>query len=165
MKYHVTIDERTFEVDLSEDVPRVDGDPIDARLERVGTTPVWHLQTGSESHPLLCIPGSRKGSWRISIGSRAVDVDVLDERSRMIREMSGVAEGVAEQVIAAPMPGLIVEVPVSPGQQIQAGDSVVVIEAMKMENELRASSDGVVARVEVRPGQAVEKGAILVVLE
>ncbi|HJP60192.1 MAG TPA: acetyl-CoA carboxylase biotin carboxyl carrier protein subunit, partial [Gemmatimonadaceae bacterium] len=67
--------------------------------------------------------------------------------------------------IVAPMPGLIVRVNVAPGDAVEAGQGVVVMEAMKMENELRATGPGKVRSVEVAPGVAVEKGALLVALE
>jgi pyruvate carboxylase subunit B len=63
------------------------------------------------------------------------------------------------------MPGLIVRINVSPGDTVEAGQGVVVMEAMKMENELRATGPGKVRSVEVAPGVAVEKGALLVALE
>ena len=63
------------------------------------------------------------------------------------------------------MPGLIVRVTVAPGDAVEAGQGVVVMEAMKMENELRAVSAGRVKSVEVSPGAAVEKGTLLVALE
>jgi pyruvate carboxylase subunit B len=63
------------------------------------------------------------------------------------------------------MPGLIVRVNVSPGDHVQAGQGLVVMEAMKMENELRAAGNGTVSAVRVTPGKAVEKGTVLVELE
>jgi biotin carboxyl carrier protein len=60
------------------------------------------------------------------------------------------------------MPGLVVRINVEPGDPIRAGQPLVVMEAMKMENELRATSDGVVRAVRVQPGAAVEKGTVLV---
>jgi pyruvate carboxylase subunit B len=63
------------------------------------------------------------------------------------------------------MPGLIVRINVVPGDTVEAGQGVVVMEAMKMENELRATSAGKVRSVDVAPGTAVEKGALLVSLE
>jgi biotin carboxyl carrier protein len=65
----------------------------------------------------------------------------------------------------APMPGLVVRVAAVVGEPVQAGASLVVLEAMKMENELRASAAGVVQAVLVEPGQTVEKGQTLVELE
>jgi biotin carboxyl carrier protein len=63
------------------------------------------------------------------------------------------------------MPGLVVRVQVQPGENVAAGDSLVVLEAMKMENELKAGAPGVVKSVRVAPGEAVEKGQVLVEFE
>src|SRR5687767_15349352 len=67
--------------------------------------------------------------------------------------------------LAAPMPGMIVRLNVKEGDQVRVGQGLVVMEAMKMENELRAASDGVVKRVVASPGTAVEKGALLLEME
>jgi len=64
--------------------------------------------------------------------------------------------------LRAPMPGLIVRVEVEPGDAVKAGQGVVIMEAMKMENELHSERDGVVARVLVAAGEPVEKGAVLI---
>jgi biotin carboxyl carrier protein len=67
--------------------------------------------------------------------------------------------------ISAPMPGKIVRVAVEPGQSVAAGEPLVVMEAMKMENEIRAPREGTVKEIAVRAGQAVETGAVLAVLD
>jgi biotin carboxyl carrier protein len=88
---------------------------------------------------------------------------VLDERARHIRSLTGGGERArGPAVLKAPMPGLVVRVQVEAGQPVAAGAGVVVLEAMKMENELRAAAAGVVRIVRVRPGEAVEKGQVLV---
>ncbi|HJW48072.1 MAG TPA: acetyl-CoA carboxylase biotin carboxyl carrier protein subunit, partial [Candidatus Limnocylindria bacterium] len=74
------------------------------------------------------------------------------------------ARAVGPAPLVAPMPGLIVRVNVQVGDAVQPGAPVVVMEAMKMENELRAQTAGVVSAVRVQPGAAVEKGAVLVEL-
>jgi pyruvate carboxylase subunit B len=63
------------------------------------------------------------------------------------------------------MPGLVVRVSVEEGDRVEAGQSVVIVEAMKMENDLKAESGGVVAKVRVAAGEAVDKGAVLVEFE
>ncbi|HEX9393001.1 MAG TPA: biotin/lipoyl-containing protein, partial [Gemmatimonadales bacterium] len=68
-------------------------------------------------------------------------------------------------VVKAPMPGLVVRVEVQEGQRVEAGAGLVVVEAMKMENELRATRAGVVSRVHVKAGQTVDRGVPLVTLE
>jgi biotin carboxyl carrier protein len=94
------------------------------------------------------------------------DIEALDERTRAIRDLSAAnATPTGPAPVLAPMPGLIVRVNVRPGDVVEAGQGVIVMEAMKMENELRATSAGTVKRVEVTPGTAVEKGTLLVALE
>jgi len=91
---------------------------------------------------------------------------VVDERTRQIQTLTGGRVAAPPTgTIRAPMPGLVVRVAVEPGQQVDAGAGLVVVEAMKMENELRAPGAGVVAAVHVAPGQVVERGAALVTLE
>lgn len=71
----------------------------------------------------------------------------------------------AHQTIVAPMPGRIVRVLVAPGERVVARQAVVIVEAMKMENELRSPRDGIVKEVTVREGAAIEAGAVVVVIE
>ena len=94
------------------------------------------------------------------------EVEALDERSRAIRELAAATNGPSGPApLVAPMPGMIVRVNVGAGDQVQAGQGLVVMEAMKMENELRAAAAGKVKRVHVSPGTAVDKGALLLELE
>jgi biotin carboxyl carrier protein len=165
MRYFVTIGDRELEVDLTGDTPTVDGVPVHAELVAVPGTPVRHLLVDGRSHAFVAMPGNRRGRWQIALGAARLSVDAVDERMRAIREMTGGAEADTEKVVTAPMPGLVVKVEVEVGQQVKAGQGVVVVEAMKMENELKAPTDGTVARIEVQPGQTVDKGATLIVLE
>ncbi len=165
MRYQVAVGDRIVEVDLSGDVPLVDGQPVEATIESVGGGPLRHLIIEQDSHTLLALPGEGRGKWRLTIAGRPIEVEALDERTRAIRAMSGGVETEADRSIVAPMPGLVLQVHVEVGQAIVAGQGVIVVEAMKMENELKAPADGIVARVAVVPGQAVEKGAILLTLE
>jgi pyruvate carboxylase subunit B len=94
-----------------------------------------------------------------------VEVEVLDERTRHIQGLVGAGKTQAGGgTVKAPMPGLVVKVLVEPGAAVAPGQGLVVLEAMKMENEIKAVSGGVIESVAVKPGQAVEKGAPLVVI-
>ena len=89
-----------------------------------------------------------------------------DERSRRLnqaRKMPSLPAG--EMAVAAPIPGLVVKVLVAAGDAIEEGQPLVILEAMKMENEIRSMRPGVVKSVEVAPGQRVEQNAVLIVLE
>jgi pyruvate carboxylase subunit B len=93
-------------------------------------------------------------------------VEVLDERTRYIRSLTSSGDRQrAAPVLKAPMPGLVLRVQVTPGQRVLAGAGLVVLEAMKMENELKATAPAVVKTVRVQPGSAVEKGQVLLEFE
>jgi biotin carboxyl carrier protein len=165
VRYFVTVGDRTLVVDLSGGTPTVDGTPIDAELAAVPGTAVRHLLAENRSYALLAQQGDRRGEWDIAVRGERLSLDVVDERTHALREMTGGAAASTEKIVAAPMPGLVVRIEVEPGQAVKAGQGVVVVEAMKMENELKAPADGVVARIEVQAGQTVKKGATLLVLE
>jgi biotin carboxyl carrier protein len=165
MRYYVTIGERTFEVDLTGPAPAVDGRPVRAELIPIPRSPVRHLLLDGRSRTFVAQQGTRAGEWVLTVPGERLVAHAVDERTRAIREMTG---GEAEErgtTVVAPMPGMVLRVEVEAGQTVAAGQGVVIVEAMKMENELKAPAAGVVARVLVAAGQAVEKGAVLVVLE
>jgi acetyl/propionyl-CoA carboxylase alpha subunit len=164
MRYFVTVGDREVEVDLRADVPLVDGEPLDGELSAIPGTPLRHLLVEGRSHALVARKGE-DGSWDLHLGGGRFQAEVVDERTRAIRAMTGQGgRGSGPKPIRAPMPGLVVDVAVSPGDRVRAGQTVAIIEAMKMENDLKAEADGVVAAVRVTPGEPVEKGAVLVEL-
>lgn len=165
MRYFVTIADRTVEVDLTGETPRIDGQPVHAELATLPGTPVRHLLLDGRSYSLLAAAGARRGQWEISLGAERFVAGAVDERTRAIREMSGGEVEDTLKAVTAPMPGLVLRLEVEVGQAVKAGQGVVIVEAMKMENELKAPADGVVARIEVQPGQTVEKGATLILFE
>jgi pyruvate carboxylase subunit B len=164
MRYFVTVAGRTIEVDLSGHTPVVDGQPIESDLARVPGTPSVSLLADGRSYALTARAGAG-GTWDLTIGTQRLRAEVVDERTRAIREMTGGGAAAEEKEVKAPMPGLVVRVEVEPGQPVRAGQGVVIVEAMKMENELKAPADGVVASIAVAAGQPVEKGHVLLVLE
>lgn len=162
MKYFVTIAGQEIEVVVAGGRVTVDGEPFEAHLGPVPGTPVRHLLLGLRSYtiPMESWGG---GHWSVSFHGDRHEVVVVDERTRYIRSLTAAAGvRVGGGVLRAPMPGLVVRVQVEPGQSVVAGTGVVVLEAMKMENELRASGPATVKAVLVKPGQAVDKGAPLI---
>jgi glutaconyl-CoA/methylmalonyl-CoA decarboxylase subunit gamma len=101
--------------------------------------------------------------YKVQVDGETYSITAQDPR-RWSRARSGVTCGGHQQIVA-PMPGKIVRVLVAPGQQVEAGRSVIVVEAMKMQNEIRSSTAGTVARVSVSEGQAVNAGEILMTIE
>jgi pyruvate carboxylase subunit B len=110
--------------------------------------------------------GPTRGRYTLWLDGFRYEVEALDERTRAIRELSGAAAGPSGPApFIAPMPGMIVRVAVQVGDVVQAGQGLVVMEAMKMENEIRSPRDGHVKDVVVKEGQAVESGALLILVE
>ncbi len=171
MKYHVRFGARTVEVEVDGGLVRVDGEPFEAHMASVPGTPLHHLLLAGESWTIaaqpLAGPGEAGGSrWALGAVGERIEVEVVDDRTRHLQSLTGPRAGdPGGGVVRAPMPGLVVRVDVREGERVSAGASLVVVEAMKMENELRAGRPGIVAKVHVRPGMAVEKGVPLVTLE
>ncbi len=166
MNYVVTVNGARVEVARDGDRVRIDGAEVRAHLAAVEGTPIHLVALEREVHRVVAQPRGGRGAYVLWVDGYRFEVEALDERARAIRDLSaaaGAAQGPAP--LTAPMPGLIVAVRVQPGDIVQAGQGLVVMEAMKMENELRAPAAGTVRSVAVTPGTAVERGALLVELE
>ncbi|MDA1081846.1 MAG: biotin/lipoyl-binding protein [Gemmatimonadetes bacterium] len=163
-RYIVDLDGRSFVVTLDAGTASVDGGPaVATHLEDVEGTPVRLVTVGTAVHRVTARREGERGRYVLRIDGRRYAVDALDERTRAIREMAAAGRGPAGPVpLVAPMPGLVVRVHVVPGQTVVAGDPLVAIEAMKMENELRAPAAGTVRAVHAKAGTPVEKGEMLV---
>ena len=112
----------------------------------------------------VVVPGRAAGDLDVHINGRSVAAAVRPAGSGRRRASPGDAVG-GPQRIVAPMPGKVVRVLVAPGDQVAARQGLVVVEAMKMENELRAVRAGRIASVAVTAGQSVDAGAVLAVVE
>jgi pyruvate carboxylase subunit B len=166
VKYVVEIGGKTVDVDIDFDKVRVDGQEVAARISDLPGTPIVLLSIGDAVHRVTASRGQSKGRYSLAADGRRYEAEALDERTRAIRELSAATAGPSGPApLIAPMPGLIVRINVAPGDQVKAGQGLVVMEAMKMENELRAVAAGTVKAVRVTPGTAVERGATLVELE
>jgi biotin carboxyl carrier protein len=156
---------RTLEVEVEGGRVRLDGVELEGHLTAIPGTPLYHLLLGGASWTVAAEPLEGKGRWALGVAGERVEVEVVDERTRQIQTLTARHHAPAGGgTVTAPMPGLVVRIEVSEGQRVEAGAGLVVVEAMKMENELRASRPGVVSAVHVRVGEAVEKGALLVTL-
>jgi biotin carboxyl carrier protein len=166
VKYLVRLGDRTVEVQVTGSEVQVDGRTVAAHLASVGGTLLRSLELDGRVHEVAAERGDGAARWRIAVGDVRFDVTVTDERAEAIRALLGrAASSTGAGVVVAPMPGLVVRVSAEEGQRVEAGTGLVVVEAMKMENELRAGAPGIVRRILVAPGQAVDKGARLVELD
>ena len=166
MKYIVSVDGERTEIELDAGEVELDGEPVPVSLADVEGTPVRLVHVGDRVHRVIVRERAGRGSYTLWLDGFNYEIEALDERTRTIRDLTAAQSGpVGPAPLLAPMPGLIVRVNVEPGEIVTAGQGMVVMEAMKMENELRAAGPGRVKAVHAKPGEAVDKGTLLIELE
>ena len=164
MKYFARIEENEYEIEIDDKQILLDGQPIFIDFEQIAQPDLYSLLYGGYSHELLI--ESERFNYAVTLRGEQFNVQVEDERTRKLnagRKSTALPDG--EFALKAPIPGLVVKMLVKDGDEVEDGQSLVILEAMKMENELRSPKAGVVKKVEVIPGQRVEQNAILIVLE
>jgi biotin carboxyl carrier protein len=166
MKYIVDLNGERHEVDVDGGSVTVDDEVTNAHLEDVQGTPVRLVTLGNEVHRVVVRRGQTRGTYTLWVDGYRFEAEALDERTRAIRDITAASsKSTGPAPVVAPMPGLIVRVNVAVGDEVHAGQGLVVMEAMKMENELRTTVAGRVKSIAASPGTAVEKGMVLVELE
>lgn len=164
MTYEIAIDGKQYRLDL-EQVDgrwecRVDGREIavDAVLARPN---VLSLRIGNKAFEVKCERVG--GETHVWVGSRRFAAEVRDPRS--LRSRIRATDDHGPKKLTAPMPGKVVRVLVSPGTEVEAGAGVLVVEAMKMQNEVKSPKKGVIQKILVTEGTAVNAGDVLAIVE
>lgn len=157
MRYITTVEGKQFLVEIiDEKHVNVDGKVYEVDFESVSGQPVYSLIVDGKSHEGYAARGDE--DWQVLLYGRLYPVTVEDERERRLRSAAG--GGVAETGefhLRAPMPGLVVAIPVEEGQAVKRGQLLLILESMKMQNELKSPRDGTVERVRVKAGETVEQ--------
>jgi len=141
----------------------LDGERYELELVRLDGAVASLRFPGSGRSLQISYDRSSNGSWRVAVGQREFDFDVLTP-SEAVEAVSAARQSGASR-LTAPIPGKVVAVKVGPGDEVEAGQALVVLEAMKMENELAAEHPGKVAAVHAVAGETVEGGELLIELE
>ena len=157
MKYITTIDDKEFLVEIIDDRHvSIDGKIVEVDFESVQSQPVFSLIVDGKSYEAYVYDGEE--DLEVLVKGRLYHSQVEDERERRLRAASG--SGVVDAGtfhLKAPMPGLVVSVSVEEGQEVKKGDVLLILESMKMQNELKCPRDGVVGRILVGGGDSVEQ--------
>jgi biotin carboxyl carrier protein len=163
MKYATTINDKTYIIEINDDRKVVvDGVEYAVDFESVSGQPVYSLLIDGHSYEAYVSESENEEGWQVLLRGALSTVRVEDERERRLRSAAGgVAAESGEYHIKAPMPGLIVAVQVSEGQAVKKGDILIILESMKMQNELKCPRDGSVTRVRVKAGEGVEQNQAL----
>lgn len=167
IRYVAKVDGQTYTVDIEEgrESLRVlqDGEPTDVDLRQVTEPMLFSFLKDGASYEILAEEAER--GYAIVIAGRRFQVEVADERSlRLASVQKREVERRGDMVIKTPMPGMVVDVFVKPGDTVRAGQSLLTLTAMKMENEIRAFADGTVKTLNVQKGDKVEQGQVLAVI-
>lgn len=164
LRYITTIGEKEYLVDILED-RRVllDGRIYEVDFSFIDEQPVFSLLLDGRSIEAYVFPESK--GWQVLFQGSSFSVMVEEEMEKTLRIASGsqVSETV-EYHLRSPMPGLVVSVQVDSGQQVEKGDVLVILESMKMQNELKAPRAGQVTRLRIKPGDGVEQHQIMLTL-
>ncbi len=157
MKYVSTIDGKEFVIEIiDEHHISFDGQVMQVDFESVSGQPVFSLIVDGKSYEAYVY--QEEEGWEVLLQGRQYPVMVEDEREKRLRAAAGggVAE-TGEYHLKSPMPGLIVSVLVEDGQVIEKGQVVLILESMKMQNELKSPRAGTVNRIKVIKGDSVEQ--------
>jgi acetyl-CoA/propionyl-CoA carboxylase biotin carboxyl carrier protein len=164
--YRVEIGDRTYSVEIAERDDGLSlriGDGPTHRLEVAVSRDDGELSVLVGSEVLRGLVGARSDCITVVVDGHAVEARVLDERAaRLASAAAGGRPRTSETAVRAPMPGLVVGVPVEAGQAVSKGTTLVVLSAMKMQNELTAPADSTVKEVLVMAGQTVDQDQVLV---
>jgi biotin carboxyl carrier protein len=163
MKLVASVEGREFSVEISADRRTVslDGEPLAADITRVEPG-VYSVLRGGRSFEILVKEGV-DGVLDVYLDGRHFAVRATDPRR--LRRRHGAVEAEGRQSVVAPMPGKVIRLLAEAGQSVEANQGLVVVEAMKMQNEIRSPKAGKVVEMRVTPGQAVNSGQVLLVVE
>ncbi len=165
MKYIAEIEGQEYFIEiLDEDHVRIDGKPYEISFEAIRQQLTYSLLVEGKSFETNIY--QENGRWEVLMRGSRYTVDVIDEREKRLRSAAGTSQLHTEQYyLQAPMPGLVIDIPVQEGQEVEEGDVLLVLESMKMQNELTAPRKGTVSRIKVKLQENVDRKQTLVIVD
>lgn len=161
MKYTTIVNNQTFEIEIERDGSvLVNGERHEVDWLELGAS-LYSIITDNKSLELAI--DEKQGDYEILLEGRLFEAQVLDQRAMLMLARKGGLKLESGEV-HAPMPGLIVEVLVQVGDEVGEGDTVVILESMKMQNELKAPRSGAVQSILCKMGNTVDKNALLIII-
>lgn len=164
MKYRVKVNDiLSHDIELDKGVVLVDGTSVSADVAFI-TGNKYHILSESKSFMLEVLENDTASKkFTIKVNDQVYQLSLEDQLDILLDKMgmSAIDKSKADN-IKAPMPGLVLKILVEPGQSVVKGDSLIILEAMKMENVIKASGSGVVKAINVKEKDAVEKNHLLI---
>jgi biotin carboxyl carrier protein len=158
-----TANDKTWQVDIQKNTVLLNGAPFNWDISPIGPN-TYHIIKDARSYTAELVSANyQEKTFTFKINGAVQTVSVKD-RFDLLLDKLGMSNANAHKVndVKAPMPGLILEIKVQPGQEVKKGDPIMILEAMKMENIIKSPGDGVVKEVKVQVKQNVEKNQVLI---
>ena len=163
MKYITSVGKQQYTIDINKENEIVlDGEIVNADMQQMPNTLMYSIIIDGKSHDVRLSEG--EGVYVVQVGGKIYEVVVEDERTRRLAGLKGNIALTGEAILKAPMPGVVVEVPVTVGQEVVQGDIVLVLESMKMQNEFKAPRAGTVHMIYVAAGDKVEQNDTMITI-
>jgi biotin carboxyl carrier protein len=164
VKYIATIEDKEYVIEINRaGEVTVNGVPHVVDMQSIGQSSLFSLLVDGRSYDVYI--DEQEERYLLVMQEGIFEVKVEDERTRRLAGLQRAPVApVGEVLIKAPMPGVVVDVPVVVGQEVAAGERVVVLESMKMQNEFKSPRGGVVRSVRVKVGDRVEQNQILITI-
>ncbi|OGC84283.1 MAG: hypothetical protein A2W07_05105 [candidate division Zixibacteria bacterium RBG_16_43_9] len=168
MKYVAEIKDKNYQIDITETdgklEVKLDGKPVSVDFSQVKPPNFFSFLVDNKSFDVEIIKNSE--SYWVNMNGRKYECFLEDEKISRLKDIAGFKKEILhEKELKTPMPGLVLAIEVKEGDLVKTGQGVAIVEAMKMENELKAKFDGKVKQIRVKPGQAVDRDEVLVIFE
>lgn len=161
--YKVKVNNSTFEVDFKEDQLFMNGQGFPWDISRIDNQSFHIIKDNISYRADIVKANYKEKSIVMKVNGNKYEVQLKDKFDLLLEKLGmDAADSGKLNDVKAPMPGLIFEVNVSEGDEVKKGDPIMILEAMKMENVIKAGGDGVVKSVKVKKGDSVEKNQVLV---
>jgi len=169
MAYEITNELRTAQIELlnrtgSRALVRVDDNKYEIDIVQVENG-VYSILYNGVSYNLELIGGDHPRKYIVNTFAKTFNVEVIDAEAKYIRSRSKGMDVEGENVVASPMPGKVVRIPVAVGDTVTPGQTLIVVEAMKMQSEFKAAGDKKVTGILVREGDTVNAHQVMIKLE
>lgn len=169
MSYEIKINNRIANLELLEWEDsyvsvRVDGKEYELDFEKVNQG-IFSIIHKNISYNIELIPGENVKKYTVNTVNRSYEVEIIDAETKYRTARGSATDDDSENTILAPIPGKVVKIPVDIGDDVKAGQTVVIFSAMKMESEFKARKDGKIKEIRVKEGDTVEAKKVMVVIE
>ena len=161
--YKVSVQDKSYDIEHKESALWINGERIELDQRMLADRSI-HIIKDHRSHKIHLVDyDSEEKTVSLLINNKAITVHIKDKMDLLLEKMGiDITASTKGGKVKSPMPGLVIEIKVEKDQAVQKGDTLLILEAMKMENVIKAPADGTISAIHITQGQAVEKNEVLI---